>query len=941
MKPQALNDWQELSALYEQADALDDADLAPWLAGLRAQAHPLLPQLEQMLAAREQVRNNGFLDVPPALPLIPEPLVHEWQEGSRVGPYRLLRRLGAGGMAEVWLAQRDDGAFQRQVAIKLLFRHASQLGGSTGSPDSLGPRDSFAQRFRRERDILASLHHPHIAGLHDAGVTPAGQPWLALEYVEGESLTAWCDARSLDVRSRIQLFRQVLLAVQHAHANLVIHRDLKPANILVTAQGEVRLLDFGIAKLMEPEGGGMLVETELTRMAGRPLTVAYASPEQLLGQPLSTACDVYSLGVVLYELLCGERPYELKHETAAQLEQAILDAEPRPPSRRLLTEAVAQSRGATAEGLRKQLASDLDAIALRALGKRPSQRYGSVEAFRADIDRWLAGEPVDARTPSAWYHLRKFVGRHTVGVSLGVAAVLSMVVAAGIAMWQGIQAREESARAVAARDFMLNIFQRADQEKSRGATVTARDLLETGRKDVMTRLAGQPRLQAELLEGIAKIQHDMGEYGDADSTYRELVRIFGVLRQHKDAALAAATHAENAINMGDPKLARELLQDLRKQPNTPVSDPLVKARITEIDGWVELSGGSAERARELFAQSRRTLEESVGPNDSRTFAVGRALARADRRLQRYDEAVKLFAELRAIAIAHSEALDANEHAAFDWEWLELLYGVGRYAQVTDEAEPLINRCVELRGPGNENCLLLMLKNAQALLRLGLVERAAAQAPKLTAMLDEKAPLQIRAEAMMFMFRVNDLRGTPAAADWRERLQAFGMSGNEVAVNPIFKAATLLVLSDAALRHGDAEDARHWLDATVAILDRLPPSASSALIRSVATSLSGVVLLREEGPELALAQFKLAEQQFVKVLGPQHPQSLLLSLNQAIAFEEMGRREEAQAVVSKSMAPLLAALGGTAPLYQSILRLRDRLMRDQLMPSGSVEVQFFN
>ncbi|HEY9023764.1 MAG TPA: hypothetical protein VIP05_05650, partial [Burkholderiaceae bacterium] len=183
MKPQALNDWQELSALYEQADALDDADLAPWLAGLRAQAHPLLPQLEQMLAAREQVRNNGFLDAPPALPLGPEPLVHEWQEGSRVGPYRLLRRLGAGGMAEVWLAQRDDGAFQRQVAIKLLFRHASQLGGASASADSLGPRDTFAQRFRRERDILASLHHPHIAGLHDAGVTAAGQPWLALEYV--------------------------------------------------------------------------------------------------------------------------------------------------------------------------------------------------------------------------------------------------------------------------------------------------------------------------------------------------------------------------------------------------------------------------------------------------------------------------------------------------------------------------------------------------------------------------------------------------------------------------------------------------------------------------------------------------------------------------------------------------------------------------------------
>jgi len=934
MKPQALNDWQELSALYEQADALEDAELDIWLTQLRGQGHPLLGQLEQMLDAREQVQRNGFLDAPPALRLEPEPLAQEWREDSRIGAYRLLRRIGAGGMAEVWLAQRDDGAFQRRVAIKLLFRHASQLGGATGSPQ----RDSFAQRFSRERDILASLHHPNIAGLHDAGVTPSGQPWLALEYVEGEPLTDWCNQRRLGTEARVRLFRQVLLAVQHAHANLVIHRDLKPANILVTAQGEVRLLDFGIAKLMEPEGG-TLVETELTRMAGRPLTVAYASPEQLLGQPLSTACDVYSLGVVLYEMLCGERPYELKVETAAQLEQAILDMEPRAPSRRVLTEATAQARGTTPQALRKQLASDLDAITLRALGKRPSQRYGSVEALRADIDRWLAGDTVDARTPSALYHLRKFVGRHPVGVSLGAASVLALIAAAGVALWMSVQAREESARAVAARDFMLNIFQRADQEKSRGATVTARDLLETGRKDVMTRLAGQPRLQAELLAGIAKIQHNMGEYGDADGTYRELVRIYGALGQARDAALTATAHAENAINMGDPKLARDLMQALRNLPSVPFDDPLVKARVAEVEGWVELSGGSAQRARDLFEESRRTLRESVGPNDSRTFAVGRALARADRRLQRYDEAVALFTELKATASAHPEVLEASERAAFDWEWLEMLYGVGRYAQLLDEAEPLIQRCVDARGPHDENCLMLTLKNAQALVRLGFVERAAAQAPRLVPLLDEKTALQIRAEVMMFMFRVDDLRDAPAAAEWRERLVKFGTSGDDVPVNPTFKAATLLVLGDAALRRGDTEEAKRWLDATATILSNAPPSAGSTLARAIATSLSGVVLLREQGPEQALPRFELAKEQFGKVLGPQHPQSLLLSLNEAVALQAMGRQAEAQAVVSRSEGPLLAAFGATAPLYQSILRLRDRLGR--AAGPSSAQVQFFN
>ena len=304
-------DWQQLSALYEAADALDPASLDAWLARLRAQSHPLLKQLEQMLAARAQVQHNGFLGaLPPLKAPPPEPQVAAWAEGSRIGPYRLVRHLGEGGMAEVWMAQRDDGAFQRTVAIKLLFRNA-------GSSE----RDSFAQRFARERDILASLDHPHIAGLHDAGVTPSGQPWLALEYIEGETLTRWCDTQRLGIEARVRLFRQVLMAVQHAHANLVIHRDLKPGNILVTAQGEVRLLDFGIAKLMEPEGGPQ-AESELTRLAGRPMTPQYAAPEQLLGQPLTTACDVYALGVVLYELLCGERPYELKLDSARRLSSA-------------------------------------------------------------------------------------------------------------------------------------------------------------------------------------------------------------------------------------------------------------------------------------------------------------------------------------------------------------------------------------------------------------------------------------------------------------------------------------------------------------------------------------------------------------------------------------------------------------------------------------------
>jgi serine/threonine protein kinase len=927
MKPQALNDWQELSALYEQADALEDADLDIWLTQLRGQGHPLLGQLEQMLDAREQVKRNGFLDAPPALRLEPEPLAHEWHEDSRIGAYRLLRRLGAGGMAEVWLAQRDDGAFQRQVAIKLLFRHASQLGGATNSPQ----RDSFAQRFSRERDILASLHHPNIAGLHDAGVTPSGQPWLALEYVEGEALTDWCNQRQLGIEARVRLFRQVLLAVQHAHANLVIHRDLKPANILVTANGEVRLLDFGIAKLMEPEGG-TLVETELTRMAGRPLTVAYASPEQLLGQPLSTACDVYSLGVVLYEMLCGERPYELKVETAAQLEQAILDVEPRAPSRRLLTQATAQARGTTPQALRKQLGNDLDAIALRSLGKRPSQRYASVEALRADIDRWLAGEAVGARTPSALYHLRKFVGRHPVGVSLGVASVLSLVAAAGVALWMSVQAREESARAVAARDFMLNIFQRADQEKSRGATVTARDLLETGRKDVMTRLAGQPRLQAELLEGIASIQVKMGEFVSADSTYRELVRIYVELGQSRAAVLAAADHADNAVRMRDLTLATELIAAARQMPNGPGDSAEVNARLNEVEGWVAKDRGQVNQARELLSSSQREYAALRGPDDLRTFTVSRKLALTERALRNFDGAVGLY-EALAKSAPRVKGLDDDERAGFDWEWIDLLYSAGAYSRALAEVEVAEPRCAKSIGPDAEGCRLLLLRTGVILLRLGWIDRAAAMLPRIEAIArDDRSPY-VQTEALLLGLRLESAAGAkPESPALFANVQRLGESTGAVTIKPVFKAAALLALAESRLRSADPVGAENWAQQAI---DLVPGGPTAAIGRS----LLGVALLHQGKAAPALEQLRLAATGFEASLGSDHPMAQLFALNQALALERLGRYAEALSSVDRAQPILQRCLGQDAPTYVRVLALRARLaLMSASRPSNARQAQ---
>src|SRR5262249_43373998 len=303
--------------------------------------------------------------------------------GQTVGPYVLLRRLGVGGMGEVWLARRAEGGLQREVALKLPLSNPL-------------PWD-IAERFSLERDILGRLEHPHIARLYDAGVSADGQPYLAMELVHGEPITTFSDGRRLDVEERIALFQQVLIAAQSAHANLVLHRDLKPSNILVTATGEVRLLDFGIAKLLAGETPAP--QGTVTECSGRMLTPAYASPEQILGQPLSTASDVYALGVVLFKLLTGKAPYQVELSSIAQLELAIVQGDPLRPSAAIDGEA-AELRRTSRRKLARQLAGDLDTVVGKALAKRPGDRYGSASALAEDLERVLTRQPIQARAPS-------------------------------------------------------------------------------------------------------------------------------------------------------------------------------------------------------------------------------------------------------------------------------------------------------------------------------------------------------------------------------------------------------------------------------------------------------------------------------------------------------------------------------------------------------------
>jgi eukaryotic-like serine/threonine-protein kinase len=400
-----------MSRLLDEALPLDAAGRRLWLERLSPEHQDLAPALRQaLLSGDSQAASCKGLLTLPKLGSASEASVlaaSGLQPGTRVGPYELIRPLGAGGMAEVWLARRADGAFKREVALKL--------------PTLTQMRADLEQRFARERDILASLEHPHIARFYDAGIDPNGLPYFAMEYVRGTRLTTWCDARRLGVRERLKLVLQVLDALQYAHAHQVIHRDIKPSNILVNEAGQVWLLDFGVAKLLAQDEE----QSPLTVVYGRALTPEYASPELARGAPVEPASDVYSLGVLLYELLTGCLPYGIKAGgSAAQLEQSIFTAEVTRPSRHVAPEA-GTARGVRQAKLVRQLRGDLDAIVLKALAKAPSDRYGSAAALAGDLQRYLNGQPVEARPDHFAYRFSKLVQRHPTEWAAAVAAVLA------------------------------------------------------------------------------------------------------------------------------------------------------------------------------------------------------------------------------------------------------------------------------------------------------------------------------------------------------------------------------------------------------------------------------------------------------------------------------------------------------------------------------------
>ncbi|WP_397533029.1 serine/threonine-protein kinase [Roseateles sp.] len=513
--------WQRLSPLLDELLDLAAPERAARLAELRTQDPTLAAELLPLLEQQQALEGSSFLAAPPQLL---DEVLTRLEPGQQIGAYTLERELGRGGMGTVWLARRTDGRFEGQVAIKLLSN--GLFGGSPGE----------AARFAREGQILARLSHPHIARLLDAGLTdPTRQPYLVLEYVDGAPITRYCEQQQLGLQARVTLFLDVLAAVAHAHNRLILHRDLKPSNIMVDQGGAVKLLDFGIAKLLgdatQAEQGA--AATELTRQAGRAFTPQYAAPEQVQGGDVTTATDVYALGVLLYVLLSGAHPTPGRTksgEQASALEQMRELVEVAP---RRVSEQAARSEQAAVSASARLLRGDLDTIVAKALKKTPAERYANAEALAQDLRRWLAHEPISARPDSRLYVLGRFLRRHRLAVGAGSAAMLAIAAGAGIAVWQAKEAQEQRVQAEGLIEFMLGDLRKKldpvgrldvlDAVGEKALTYYSRQDLGRSDADALGRRARALHLMGEIAEKRGKMSEAEQRFQEAAETTAELL----------------------------------------------------------------------------------------------------------------------------------------------------------------------------------------------------------------------------------------------------------------------------------------------------------------------------------------------------------------------------------------------------------------------------------
>jgi serine/threonine-protein kinase len=630
-------DRRRVAELFEQALDLPAPQREDWLADACAGDEALHAELERLLRADAQAA--AFMEQPPgmirsAAAQAAEPAAAP----ERFGAWRVVRTLGTGGMGEVWLAERSDGEFEQRVAIKQLA----------------WPTPGLMWRFRRERQILAQLEHPNIARLIDGGVDDAGAPYLVMEYVDGEPITDFARHNALDLPARLRLFLRVCDGVQYAHQALVVHRDLKPTNIFVTADGTPKLLDFGIAKVLTTTDG-----VAATRTVASMMTPDYAAPEQFSGGPVTTATDVYALGIILHELLIGSRPRRMP--TGAGGTTDATERLPAPSS------TLARGSAATAT-LRRTLRGDLDRIILTALEDQPLRRYHSAEAFAGDIRNYLDGRPISARRDSAWYRARKFARRNRVLLGAAAVAFAACIAATFVSLQQAMRAREQAAlaqqeamRANEVRRFLVGVFEQAAPDRNRNQPISAQQLVGIGARQLAENPHGDPSIHAELTGLIGDLYWDIGDYGSAEPMLQRAIAmgpeagVPGVVMASNLQRLARTEQERQAFKEAIGHAGRAL--ELARAAGPEGADVASAARRVIAAARNGMGDAAAAEAllREALADDRTRYGETSEAVAEDLYLLGLAL----KELSRYGEAIEV--SRRAIEVA--TALHGRLHSS--------------------------------------------------------------------------------------------------------------------------------------------------------------------------------------------------------------------------------------------------------------------------------------
>lgn len=640
--------WQQIEELFQNAVELHGQEREDFLVNACGPDSELLDEVRGLLAADEKPHSILSGMAADALAISE---TESWI-GRQIGVYRITGEIGAGGMGVVLAAERADGEFHQQVAIKLVKR----------GMDS----DEIIRRFQRERQILARLKHPNIAMLLGGGVTNDGRPYFVMEFIDGLPIDIYCDQKALSIDDRLQLFLKVCETVAFAQRSLVVHRDLKPSNILVTTAGEIKLLDFGIAKVISVDSESDSVP-DLTRTGMRIMTPEYASPEQLLGDPATTASDVYSLGVILYQLLTGSSPHQGSGRHLVPVDRTLETSDPKRPSQSIASDSTitreqpdssqsrAFKRSTDIRQLRRRLTGDLDNICLKALRQDPERRYHSAEHLHDDIHRHLRGLPITARPDTMSYRAAKFVGRHR---RILTAAAVSFCALVTLVIYYTVQlseerdrARVEAVKAQEVSHFLTGIFSLADPNESQGSSITARELLDSGAVRLAAELAGQPETQAEMMDLLASIYFNMSQLDKA----RELARQALEIRQ----SIFGAKTREVALSL-------------------------------HLLGMIEDAGGNYDSAVTHYTDALLIQEDLFGKADSLTAEIKTDLGRAMRHQGKLDDAEQLLRE--ALETRRFLFGDTHEDIAHSLNNLgRLLYNRRDFAA----AEPMLREAVDI------------------------------------------------------------------------------------------------------------------------------------------------------------------------------------------------------------------------------------------------------